>query len=85
MSVTRSAEVDVALSSLSQAHMFFSLFFAELVCQLAKQSGVRVIASAGSPEKVQFLQNHCGVDHAFNYKTADVDAELSSFAGSNAM
>lgn len=49
---------------------------------MAKQSGVRVIASAGSSEKVKFLQDHCGVDHAFNYKTADVDSELSSFAGS---
>lgn len=53
----------------------------ELVCQLAKQSGVRVIASAGSDEKVRFLRDHCGADAAFNYKTADVDAQLADFGG----
>lgn len=38
--------------------------------QLAKQRGCRVIGSAGSPEKVRFLQEECGFDVAFNYKTA---------------
>jgi NADPH-dependent curcumin reductase CurA len=37
--------------------------------QLAKQRGCRVIGSAGSPEKIQFLQEECGFDVAFNYKT----------------
>lgn len=53
----------------------------QLVCQLAKQKGVKVIASAGSEEKIEFLKNSVGVDHAFNYKTADIDAELASFGG----
>ncbi|KAE9395351.1 NAD(P)-binding protein [Gymnopus androsaceus JB14] len=39
-----------------------------LVIQLAKQDGLKVIASAGSNEKVQFLKD-VGADVAFNYKT----------------
>ncbi|KAI0056001.1 NAD-P-binding protein [Artomyces pyxidatus] len=38
------------------------------VVQLAKREGLRVIASAGSDEKVEFLRK-IGVDVAFNYKT----------------
>lgn len=56
-------------------------FVGSLVIQMAKQSGVRVIASAGSEEKVKFLREKVGADVAFNYKTADVDAELASFGG----
>ncbi len=37
--------------------------------QLAKLRGCRVIGSAGSPEKVKFLQDECGFDVAFNYKS----------------
>ena len=37
--------------------------------QLAKMRGCRVIGSAGSTEKVQFLKDECGFDSAFNYKT----------------
>ncbi|KZP04312.1 NAD(P)-binding protein [Athelia psychrophila] len=40
-----------------------------LVIQLAKLEGLKVIASAGSDEKVAFLKE-LGVDVAFNYKTA---------------
>jgi NADPH-dependent curcumin reductase CurA len=39
-----------------------------MVIQLAKQDGQRVIASAGSEEKVKFLKE-IGTDVAFNYKT----------------
>ncbi|GAW00787.1 NAD-P-binding protein [Lentinula edodes] len=39
-----------------------------LVIQLAKQDGLKVIASAGSDEKVQFCKD-VGADVAFNYKT----------------
>ena len=39
-----------------------------LVVQLAKQDGLKVIASAGSEEKVKFLKE-IGADVAFNYKT----------------
>jgi hypothetical protein len=36
--------------------------------QLAKLRGCRVIGSAGSAEKVEFLLKECGFDAAFNYK-----------------
>ena len=39
-----------------------------MVIQLAKAAGLKVIASAGSEDKVQFLKS-IGVDVAFNYKT----------------
>jgi len=38
------------------------------VCQIAKMMGCKVIASAGSDEKVEWLKNELKVDHAFNYK-----------------
>ncbi|CAK5276477.1 unnamed protein product [Mycena citricolor] len=41
-----------------------------VVVQLAKHDGLRVIASAGSDEKVEFLRS-LGADVAFNYKTTD--------------
>ncbi|CAO1622666.1 unnamed protein product [Parajaminaea phylloscopi] len=53
----------------------------QIVCQLAKAKGIKVIASAGSESKVEFLEKQLGVDRAFNYKTADVDAELADFGG----
>ncbi len=37
--------------------------------QLAKLRGCRVIGLAGSEEKVRFLLDECGFDHAFNYRT----------------
>lgn len=42
---------------------------------MAKLEGLKVISSAGSDEKVAYLKE-IGVDHAFNYKTADTNAEL---------
>ncbi|KAF4562600.1 hypothetical protein EYR36_003994 [Pleurotus pulmonarius] len=39
-----------------------------IVAQLAKLAGLKVIASAGSDEKVEFMKK-IGVDVAFNYKT----------------
>jgi NADPH-dependent curcumin reductase CurA len=44
--------------------------------QLARLRGCRVIGSAGSPEKVQFLQEY-GFDSAFNYKTGPVLEQLN--------
>ena len=38
-----------------------------IVIQLAKQDGLKVIASAGSPEKIEFLKS-IGTDVTFNYK-----------------
>ncbi len=40
--------------------------------QLAKLRGCEVIGSAGSLEKVKFLQEECGFDIAFDYKTSPV-------------
>ncbi|KAF7312934.1 NAD(P)-binding protein [Mycena kentingensis (nom. inval.)] len=40
------------------------------VIQLAKQAGCKVIASAGSDDKVNFMKS-IGADVAFNYKTTD--------------
>ena len=42
-----------------------------IVCQIARIKGCRVIGSAGSDEKVAWLRDQAGVDHAFNYKTVD--------------
>jgi hypothetical protein len=51
------------------------------VCQLAKLKGCRVIGSAGSDEKVKWLQDECGVDVAINYKTCgDLTAALRKAA-----
>ena len=36
--------------------------------QIAKEDGLKVIASAGSEAKVEFMKE-CGADVAFNYKT----------------
>jgi NADPH-dependent curcumin reductase CurA len=44
---------------------------------LAKREGLKVIGSAGSDEKVQWLQQELSFDHAFNYKTAKIKAELA--------
>ena len=55
---------------------FFLLF-------LAKREGLKVVGSAGSADKVQWLQNELNFDHAFNYKEADVKAELAKFDALN--
>jgi len=40
------------------------------VCQIAKIKGCRVIGTAGSDEKANYLKNELGVDEVVNYKTA---------------
>ena len=40
-------------------------------CQFAKFHGCRVIASAGTAEKVAFLKDELGVDYAFNYRAGE--------------
>lgn len=47
--------------------------------RLAKREGLKVIGSAGSDDKVQWLKDELNFDHAFNYKTADAKAELAKF------
>ena len=45
--------------------------------QLAKLRGCTVTGSAGSPEKVQFLLNECGFDHAFDYNAGPILPQLT--------
>ncbi|KAJ7210029.1 NAD-P-binding protein [Mycena pura] len=47
-----------------------------MVIQLAKRDGLKVIASAGSEEKVKFMKS-IGADVAFNYKTTDTREVLA--------
>ena len=48
-----------------------------IVCQIAKIKGCRVVASAGSDQKIAWLLETAGVDAAFNYKNVDdLEAEL---------
>ena len=48
-----------------------------IVCQIAKIKGCRVVGSAGSDRKVDWLLEKAGVDAAFNYKQVDdLEAEL---------
>jgi len=44
--------------------------------QLAKLRGCRVIGSAGSSEKVDFLRERCGFDVAFDYKAGPMLEQL---------
>ena len=46
-----------------------------LAVQIAKLSGNRVIASAGSDDKVAWLRDELGVE-AFNYRDGDLGAHL---------
>ncbi|KAF8574401.1 NAD(P)-binding protein [Ramaria rubella] len=48
----------------------------QMVVQLAKMRGLKVIASTGSAEKVEFLKK-LGVDTAFNYKETKTEDVLS--------
>ncbi|KAJ6455894.1 hypothetical protein C8R47DRAFT_1250596 [Mycena vitilis] len=47
-----------------------------MVIQLAKRDGLKVIASAGSDDKVEFMRS-LGADIAFNYKTTDTREVLA--------
>lgn len=40
----------------------------QLVCQLAKFKGLRVVATASSEQKIDYLKNTLKVDEAFNYR-----------------
>jgi NADPH-dependent curcumin reductase CurA len=54
----------------------FTHFPSRLVAQLSKAKGLKVIASAGSDDKVAFMKS-IGVDIAFNYKTNNVEEILA--------
>ncbi|CAG0901801.1 unnamed protein product [Cyprideis torosa] len=51
-----------------------------LVGQIAKIKGCNVIGYAGSDEKVEWLKNELGFDHAYNYKTVDLAKSLDEAA-----
>ena len=49
-----------------------------VACQIAKIKGCRVVGSAGSDEKVDWLLSEAGIDAAFNYKQVkDLNVELA--------
>ncbi len=48
-----------------------------IVAQLAKIQGCRVIGTAGSDEKCQWLQEELGLDGAINYKKEDLKDSLA--------
>ncbi|MEE2892990.1 MAG: NADP-dependent oxidoreductase [Pseudomonadota bacterium] len=50
----------------------------QIVGQIAKIKGCRVVGTAGSDEKCRHLIEDLGFDAALNYKTADLDAELAT-------
>lgn len=52
----------------------------QLVGQLAKHQGLRVIGSVGSDDKVDYLVNELKFDAAFNYKKGDVLENLKRLA-----
>lgn len=49
-----------------------------IACQIGKMHNMRVVSSAGSEAKIEWLRNVAHVDHAFNYKTSDYATELAN-------
>ena len=49
-------------------------------CQFAKMHGCRVIASAGSDDKLTYLRDELKVDYAFNYRDGDARNHLRNAA-----
>ena len=44
--------------------------------QIARLKGLRVVGSAGTPEKVEWLTGELGFDAAFNYRDGDLRSQL---------
>ncbi|CAH7676385.1 hypothetical protein BY996DRAFT_4574814 [Phakopsora pachyrhizi] len=53
----------------------------QMVGQLAKRAGLKVVGSCGSDEKVEFLKKELEFDHVFNYKTCKTLEELQKVGG----
>ncbi|TIB43138.1 hypothetical protein E3P86_00130 [Wallemia ichthyophaga] len=51
----------------------------QMLCQLCKMDGLKVLAAVGSDEKVDYCEKTLGVDRAFNYKKSDTRKELAAF------
>ncbi|KAF8508529.1 hypothetical protein BU17DRAFT_56720 [Hysterangium stoloniferum] len=52
-----------------------------VVCQIGKIKGARVIALAGSDDKVTWLENELGVDKGLNYKSPTFVADFKKHVG----
>ena len=50
----------------------------QIVGQIARIMGLRVVGTAGSDDKVDFILNELGFDAGINYKTEDVDSALAA-------
>jgi NADPH-dependent curcumin reductase CurA len=52
-----------------------------LACQIARNTGCRVIGLAGSAEKCAWLRDELGVSMVINYRSEDVEAALATVQG----
>jgi NADPH-dependent curcumin reductase CurA len=52
----------------------------QLVGQLAKMEGLRVVGSVGSDEKLAFIMEELGFDDGFNYKKENINEALKRMA-----
>jgi NADPH-dependent curcumin reductase CurA len=48
-----------------------------IACQIGKVRGLRVVSSAGTAEKVRWLESVAHVDFAFNYREVQISAALA--------
>lgn len=53
----------------------------QIVGQLAKREGLRVIGSVGSSEKLRFIREELGFDAGFDYKTEKAEVALKRILG----
>jgi len=51
-----------------------------LVCQIAQIKGCKVLAFAGTDDKVKWLKEDLGIKFAFNYKEVHLDSILKKYA-----
>ena len=51
----------------------------QVVGQIARIMGCRVVGIAGTPQKVDYIVNDLGFDYGINYKTENVEAALANF------
>lgn len=51
-----------------------------IACQLAKRRGARVLGSAGSSEKAEWLKQELGVEAVFQYRDQSLEAFLGAYA-----
>ncbi|RFU30191.1 hypothetical protein B7463_g6128, partial [Scytalidium lignicola] len=52
----------------------------QIVGQLAKREGLRVLGSVGNDQKLKFIKEELGFDDGFNYKTENVEDALKRMA-----